>query len=226
MGGSYCDNPENPSGQESTQMVGQQSDDRATITGMQDHPSSDSPRVSNPHGEEKPIPGYCIIVMGVSGSGKSGVGSRVAEALGARFIDGDDLHPESNIAKMAHGIPLQDEDRLPWLDRIREAARTVVDSGQNIVIACSALKRAYRERLRLNECRVSFLFLDGDYELVSNRMKQRTGHFMKEAMLKSQFQTLERPVNEPDVLEVDIRLSMDKVAGLAVELLRPRLSGY
>ncbi|MGE6109498.1 gluconokinase [Aeromonas sobria] len=163
--------------------------------------------------------GKSIIVMGVSGSGKSTVGAQVAEALGAKFIDGDDLHPRANIQKMAGGTPLNDEDRAPWLERIRDAAYSLEQKNEVGVIVCSALRRRYRDQIREGNQAVQFLFLDGEYDLILARMKARHGHFMRESMLQSQFDTLERPDAEPGVHRIDIDGSLDQVIARAVHAL-------
>ncbi|MGF1724433.1 gluconokinase [Photobacterium nomapromontoriensis] len=160
--------------------------------------------------------GKCIIVMGVCGSGKSTIGERVASAMGAKFIDGDDLHPRANIQKMASGNPLNDDDRAPWLERIRDAAYSLESKNEVGIIVCSALKLKYREQIREGNTSVQFLFLDGDYELILARMKARSGHFMRETMVNSQFETLERPENEPGVAIVSIDCSIDEVVERAV----------
>ena len=127
-----------------------------------------------------------IVVMGVSGCGKSSVGLALAEALGARFIDGDDLHPEANKAKMAAGIPLNDDDRWPWLDLVGEAL-----AESNTVVACSALKRVYRERILAAAPGTFFVHLHGTRELLAQRMGARPDHFMPVSLLDSQLNTLE-----------------------------------
>lgn len=135
-----------------------------------------------------------FVVMGVSGCGKSQIGRKLADAVGGRFIDGDDLHPQENIVKMSEGIPLTDADRLPWLAQVGEALR---DVSEVTFIACSALKRSYRERIIAYAHRpVTFLFLQGTPELLRERMAHREGHFMPTALLDSQLETLEPP--EPD----------------------------
>ncbi|MFM5967830.1 MAG: gluconokinase [Micrococcales bacterium] len=127
-----------------------------------------------------------IVVMGVSGCGKSTVGQQLAKALGARFIDGDDLHPDANKAKMAAGIPLDDADRWPWLDLVAEELRQ-----DNTVVACSALKVAYRERIRALAEGTYFVHLHGTKELLAQRLGARTNHFMPSSLLESQLTTLE-----------------------------------
>lgn len=157
------------------------------------------------------IKGKSIIMMGVSGTGKSSVGTEVAHRLGIKFIDGDDLHPRANILKMAEGRPLNDDDRKPWLERIGDAAFSLTHKNEAGIIVCSALKKKYRDQIR-NGNQVNFLFLHGDFEMILERMKRRQGHFMKDSMLKSQFDTLEIPqADEPDVIRVDISGSFEEV---------------
>lgn len=130
--------------------------------------------------------------MGVSGSGKSFVGESLAKELSFPFIEGDDYHTAENIDKMRRGIPLQDADRLPWLDQLHEVAVTHKHTG--CVIACSALKKKYRERLSLNiEQEVQWIYLKGSYDQILERMQNRKDHFMPPEMLLSQFETLEEP---------------------------------
>ncbi|SDO07723.1 gluconokinase [Ensifer sp. YR511] len=138
-----------------------------------------------------------LIVMGVSGAGKTTVGDAIATALSVPFIDGDKLHSEENIDKMAQGIPLTDEERWPWLDRISQ----VICDLDHVVVACSALRKVYRDRLRANAGQdLAFLFLDGGSSILNLRLTTREGHFMKQSMLESQLLTLERPIGEPLVL--------------------------
>ena len=146
---------------------------------------------------------YGIILMGVSGCGKTSVGSALAQALGAKFIDGDDLHPRANIQKMAGGSPLNDDDRAPWLARLNDAAYSLAHKNETGIIVCSALKRRYRDRLRDGNANLRFLFLDGEFELILARMQARAGHFMPVGLLQSQFEALERPADdESDVLRI------------------------
>lgn len=129
-----------------------------------------------------------VVVMGVSGSGKSTVGVALARSLRVPFVDADALHPPGNIAKMAAGEPLDDDDRYPWLDRVGEWLAGHRDGG---VVSCSALKRAYRDQLRTHCPQVQFLHLAGSPALISGRLAVRTGHFMPAALLRSQFDALE-----------------------------------
>lgn len=134
-----------------------------------------------------------VIVMGVSGCGKTTVGKALAGILGWEYIEADDLHPASNIAKLSAGIALTDSDRAPWLAAVRSAMDACVARGARAVVACSALKEAYRIALAPDPSNVRFVHLAGDYSLIHGRLAGRTGHFMKENLLRSQFETLEAP---------------------------------
>ena len=133
-----------------------------------------------------------IVVMGVAASGKTTVGHMLAEDLGWTFYDADDFHPRANVEKMSHGIPLDDEDRRPWLERLRELIKECLSLGRDAVLACSALKESYRESLLVDE-RVKFAYLEADRALIRERLTERSGHFMKAEMLDSQFAALEEP---------------------------------
>ena len=133
-----------------------------------------------------------VIIFGVSGAGKTTIGQLLAEELGWRFYEADDFHSQANIDKMRQGVPLTDEDRWPWLENLGELIKRCVAAGENAVLACSALKEAYRRRLRVN-ADVKLVFLRGDYELIANQLRQRRGHFMNPALLQSQFADLEEP---------------------------------
>ncbi|MDP9604042.1 UNVERIFIED_ORG: carbohydrate kinase (thermoresistant glucokinase family) [Variovorax paradoxus] len=163
-----------------------------------------------------------VVVMGVSGTGKSSVAAGLAQLLGIPWIDGDDLHAPEAVARMRAGLPLADEDRWPWLDRVGAnlADRTAAPRG--VAVACSALRRAYRDRLRAASPGLRFVFLDGPPALVRQRMEQRTGHYMPATLLDSQLATLERPdAGEPDVLHTPIDMPVALiVAGIGAQLLR------
>jgi len=131
------------------------------------------------------------VVMGVSGCGKSEVGARLAQALGATFIEGDRFHPQENLARMSAGVPLVDADRWDWLRALRAELQRVQDAGGVPVLACSALKRAYRDLLRGDDDRVCFVHLHGGRDLIAQRMAGRSGHFMPPALLDSQLRDLE-----------------------------------
>ena len=161
-----------------------------------------------------------VVVMGVSGSGKSTVAMGIASALGIDFVDGDDLHSPVSVAKMAGGMPLDDEDRWPWLDRIGGRLCDAQRSPAGLVLACSALKRTYRDRLRAAAPGVRFVFLDGSPAIIHARMLERRDHFMPAGLLQSQFATLERPAaDERDVAKVSIDVPVDEVAAAAVDAL-------
>ena len=156
-----------------------------------------------------------IIVMGVSGAGKSSVAIRLAERLGYRFIEGDALHPPENVEKMSHGIPLDDADRWPWLALVGEdLARYRVEG---VVITCSALKRIYRDRLREGAGGpLAFVFLEGSQALLAERMGHRSGHFMPTSLLKSQLEALEPPGGEPGVVTVCIDRAPEAICDSAL----------
>jgi gluconokinase len=149
-----------------------------------------------------------LVVMGVSGCGKSTFSQAIGDALGLRVADGDDFHAPQSVAKMQAGIALDDADRWPWLDRIAaylNAGWGAEAHGAGRVIACSALKRAYRDRIRKTLPQVRFVFLDGDAELIRSRMRERTGHFMPPGLLDDQLRTLQRPApDETDVINVSL----------------------
>lgn len=163
--------------------------------------------------------GSSVIVMGVCACGKSTIGEQLAAQLGRKFIDGDDLHPRANIQKMASGQPLNDDDRTPWLERIRDAAYSLESKNEHGIIVCSALKKQYRDQIREGNQNVTFLFLDGDKALIMERMRQRQGHFMKENMVNSQFETLERPDHEPNTVVVSIDGTVEEILERAIQLL-------
>ncbi len=155
-----------------------------------------------------------LVVMGVSGSGKTSAGSAIAAAIGLPFLEGDTLHPQSNVEKMASGIPLTDEDRWPWLDRI---GAKLSQAEQGIVVSCSALKKIYREHLRqAADGPLAFIFLDGSPEVLRDHMRKRTGHFMPVSMLDSQLATLEDPSGEPLVLRQDVSAPVDAIVEASV----------
>jgi gluconokinase len=144
-----------------------------------------------------------VIVFGVSGAGKTTIGKLLVEQLGWRFYEADDFHPRANIDKMRSGRPLTDEDRWPWLERLREQITRSLAAKENAVLACSALKRAYRERLRVNDD-VKFVFLRGDYALIGQQLRHRRGHFMNPALLKSQFADLEEPKPSERAITIEL----------------------
>ena len=133
-----------------------------------------------------------IIFTGVAGAGKTTIGKLLAEQLGWRFYEGDDFHPAANVEKMRRGEPLTDDDRRPWLDALRAVIHTAVENAQNGIMACSALKRAYRTRLRVSED-VIFVYLAAQPDLIQQRLEHRRGHFLNPSLLESQFGALETP---------------------------------
>jgi gluconokinase len=134
-----------------------------------------------------------IVLMGVSGSGKTTIGLHLAAELAWRFADGDDFHSPGNIQKMASGQALTDADRLPWLSALSAEIRDSAAAGQSLVLACSALKRSYRQRLAVAGVDVRFVYLKGTAAVLGERLRNRTGHFMKDHLLASQFAALEEP---------------------------------
>ncbi|WP_437412338.1 gluconokinase [Sinorhizobium meliloti] len=160
-----------------------------------------------------------IVVMGVSGCGKSSVGERLAGYLDCPFVEGDSLHPAANVDKMRMGIPLDDEDRWPWLDAL---GRTLGAAG-DVVVSCSALRRSYRDRLRTLAGRpVTFVFLQGDRALLAARMAGRQHEYMPLSLLDSQLATLELPTGEKDVVKLDINQSLEAIVAMAMTFLAAR----
>ena len=149
-----------------------------------------------------------FIVMGVSGSGKTSIGKSLAQQLGWDFYDADDFHPPANVAKMAAGIPLDDSDRAPWLAALHDLIASSLKADRPGVLACSALKERYRWQLMHENEGVQIIYLKGSYDQIWSRMQGRTDHYMKPHMLKSQFETLEEPVN---ALTIDISMSADDI---------------
>jgi gluconokinase len=151
-----------------------------------------------------------IVLMGVSGSGKTTVGKELARQLCWTFVDADDFHPPANVEKMHRGISLTDEDRRPWLAAIHKRLLEAAHRGENVVLACSALKHEYRDYLQHEEPeRIHFVWLSGSEELIRQRMAGRKGHFMNPNLLHSQFETLEPPEN---AIQVDIAPAPDEIA--------------
>jgi gluconokinase len=149
-----------------------------------------------------------LLVMGVSGCGKTRVGKALAEKLGWDFYDADDFHPPENVARMARGIPLDDSDRGPWLAALHELISASLRAGKPGVLACSALRERYRRRLLEGNPDVLVVYLQGNYDLIWSRLEKRSGHYMKPQMLKSQFEALEEPAN---ALTVDIARPVDDI---------------
>lgn len=135
------------------------------------------------------------VVIGVSGSGKSTVGRLLSKDLGWRFFEGDDFHPKANIGKMARGLPLTDEDRRPWLEALRRLIDELISSGESAVLTCSALKQSYRDQLAGGRQEVVFIYLQGSFGLIRDRLARRQDHFVPPSLLSSQFQLLEEPLH-------------------------------
>ncbi|MFJ9033340.1 gluconokinase [Streptomyces sp. NPDC102274] len=166
---------------------------------------------------------HVIVVMGVAGTGKTTVGPLLATALGVPYAEGDDFHPPENIAKMSAGIPLDDADRWPWLDAIGAWAHG--RAGLGGVVSSSALKRAYRDRLRSAAPGAVFVHLTGDRSLIEHRMSERKGHFMPTALLDSQFAALEELGADEAGVAVDVSGTPEEIAERAVAALRRTTSG-
>jgi gluconokinase len=161
-----------------------------------------------------------LIVMGVSGSGKSTVAESLAERLGWPFEDGDSFHPPANVAKMAAGHPLTDDDRWPWLNAIADEIARTCEAGGHVIIACSALKHAYREVLLRGRDDVRFVFLNGTQALIADRLARRKGHFMPPELLTSQFRTLEPPEESEHVITVSIDAPVEPIVDEIVRQLQ------
>lgn len=144
-----------------------------------------------------------VIVFGVSGAGKTTIGKLLAQEVGWHFYEADDFHSRANIDKMRRGIPLTDADRWPWLESLRQLIERSLEASENAVLTCSALKRAYRDRLRVSD-EVKFVFLRGDYALIEKQLRRRHGHFMNPELLRSQFADLEESKPDEDVITVEL----------------------
>ena len=156
-----------------------------------------------------------VLVMGVSGSGKNAIGEPLAQRLGWKFIDGDDYHPPENVRKMGAGIPLQDEDRGPWLDRLN----ALLKNEKQAVLACSALKEAYRRRVLAGIAEYAIVYLHGSFELIRDRVARRKHRYMPASLLRSQFDTLEPPT---DAIGVDVAQDVATSVKAIVERLSAR----
>ncbi|XP_043832233.1 probable gluconokinase isoform X1 [Dromiciops gliroides] len=180
-------------------------------------------------------PPQVVLVMGVSGSGKSTVGSLLATELGWKFYDADDYHPEENRKKMGKGIPLNDQDRIPWLCNLHDILLRNVSSGQSVVLACSALKKMYRnilmrgesaatpksdgpgEKEGFPELKLLVVYLNGSFEVISGRLAKRKGHFMPPELLQSQFDTLEPPSAPENFLSLSVDRSVKEMIPFIVD---------
>ena len=159
-----------------------------------------------------------IIICGVAGAGKTTIGQLLAQELAWEFYDADDFHSVANIAKMKSGVALTDEDRQPWLDKLRELIEQCLVARKNAVLACSALKKAYRDRLRVSE-KVKFVFLRGNRNKITEQLQQRREHFMNPALLDSQFEDLEEPQPSERALSLELGRSPREL----VELIKTKL---
>lgn len=161
-----------------------------------------------------------LVVMGVSGTGKTSLAEALTQEFGLTFAEGDDLHPASNIDKMSAGFPLTDEDRAPWLALIAGWMTEQAQAGNNTVVTCSALKKSYRDTLRSAQGRVIFVHLAGEKAIIADRMQHRAGHFMPASLLDSQFATLEPLSPTEEGIVVDIAGSKQEVAQAAIHGVR------
>lgn len=151
------------------------------------------------------------IVMGVSGCGKTTIGTALARALGVPFVEGDDFHPRASVERMAAGIPLTDDDRAPWLRALANRMRAARDAGAGLVMSCSALKRSYRDVLRTGDPDVRFIFLDAPRAVIAERLASRAGHYMPASLLDSQLATLEPPELDEGAWRCDVTGSADDI---------------
>jgi gluconokinase len=165
-----------------------------------------------------------IVIFGVSGVGKTTVGKLLARELGWRFLEADDFHPAANLEKMRSGHPLTDKDRWPWLEQLRQQIERSFSAEENAVLVCSALKRFYRDHLRISD-EVKFVFLRGDYALVEKQLRSRHGHFMNAKLLQSQFDDLEEPQPDENVLTVELGPTPEKIVDRIEAELNLRDSG-
>lgn len=161
---------------------------------------------------EEDRPPIALVVMGVSGSGKSTVAELLAKSLNCEMVEGDRLHPPENVEKMRHGIPLTDADRGPWLERIGDLLKDWAAAERGGIVTCSALKRAYRDRIRAARPDVRFVYLKGSEELIAARVSARHHEYMPASLLKSQFDTLEEPAPDEPVVTVDVSAPPDEEA--------------
>jgi gluconokinase len=159
--------------------------------------------------------------MGVVGAGKTTVGSLLAQKLDWQFADADNFHPAANVEKIRQGIPLDDSDRAPWLAALHDAILHWNVEGRNAVLACSALKRKYRDILRVDGVR--FVYLKGDYELIEQRLQTRRGHFASDSILKSQFEDLEKP---DDAITIEVDKTPEAIVSEIIDKLKPASLAY
>ncbi|TDC38220.1 gluconokinase [Micromonospora sp. 15K316] len=166
-------------------------------------------------GERRPT--RHVVVMGVSGAGKTTVARGISEATGLLFAEADEFHPAENVARMRAGVPLDDASRLPWLRELAGWMAARAAEGRSTVLACSALRRSYRDVLRAGPPSVDFVHLDGPAEVIRDRMARRTGHFMPASLLESQLATLEPAEPDEQVLVIDVSLSPEQLVAAAVD---------
>jgi gluconokinase len=143
-----------------------------------------------------------VVLFGVAGSGKTTISRLLAQELGWKFYEADELHPKSNVEKMRQGIALTDANRWPWLERLRELLGESVARKENVILACSALKKKYREYLQISDD-IKWVYLKGEYQLIADRLRQRRGHFMNPILLRSQFDILEEPEGDAVIVDID-----------------------
>ncbi len=158
-----------------------------------------------------------VVLMGVAGSGKTAVGTQVAEKLHWLFLDADSFHPPANIEKMKHGIPLNDVDRAPWLQRLHDELQHQIDAHCSVILACSALKESYRKILHDETVPPTFIYLDVDPETIRNRLSHRSAHFFPKELMDSQFAALEKP---KDAVLIDARKPLDAVVDAVIHALK------
>lgn len=176
---------------------------------------------------DKPLESSAVfIIMGVSSTGKSTVGARLAEVIQGKFIDGDDLHPKANVIKMSQGNALNDDDREPWLERIRDASFSIERKRETGVIVCSALRRVYRDKIREGNNNIVFLHLHADKAIIAKRMQNRNGHFMPTSLLDSQFDTLEMPTDDESKTHIiDVSGTLEDVVNACIATSQFYLNG-
>jgi carbohydrate kinase (thermoresistant glucokinase family) len=163
-----------------------------------------------------------LIVMGVSGCGKTTIAEILSRELGWEYRDGDEFHPKSNVEKMHSGTPLTDEDRWPWLKAIAAWIDEARRSGEHAIVTCSALKKSYRDILIGERKDVALIYLKGDEELIAQRLSKRHGHFMPQGLLHSQFQTLQEPGPDEHAITVSIAPAPDEIAATILEEIQKR----
>nr|WP_324259766.1 gluconokinase [Cellvibrio fontiphilus] len=166
---------------------------------------------------------HLIILMGVSGSGKSTLAQALAKHYGYEYLDGDDFHSQEARDRMAQGLPLDDAMRLPWVMRMRDYFSAPAHQGKHATLAFSGLRRAHRDELRKAGRKTLFLFLHGDIGTIQQRVDNRAGHFMAPSLVNSQFESLERPCNEADVVEIDVRAPFAEVLQEAIAVIDRQL---